>query len=166
VEELLSYAAVNASVTHDTPEGYVSSAAVALLSHHLFYRSASVEEAVAFARPYLEWIDLLNADHISKYALVDDPANERGVPCHGIYTVTGVLAALRDSTNASDVLRRSVLMGGDTDSTASIALGLYAINHPLDDLPPAIWDGLANGPYGREYVMEAGRKLGRAWKDG
>ena len=58
-----------------------------------------------------------------------------------------------------EILKEAVLLGGDTDSTASIALGINAIKYGLEDLPEFLMQDLTNHKYGREYLIELGNNL-------
>ena len=83
----------------------------------------------------------------------------RGIPCDGMRTVGGVLHILKNYDKPTDVLRQAVLLGGDTDSTASIALGIKMINHNIDELPEFLFKELVNHKYGRDYILDLGLNL-------
>jgi ADP-ribosylglycohydrolase len=83
-----------------------------------------------------------------------------GVPVDGMRTAGAVLYILaRFSDDPRQTLIESVLLGGDTDSTTAIALGIVAINQGLGNIPKVLIDGLENEGFGKDYLIELGEKL-------
>ena len=84
---------------------------------------------------------------------------KKGVPCNGVKTVAAVMHTLNHYNTATEILRESVLLGGDTDSVASLSLGLYAIKHSISDLPKQLFTNLNNEIEGKDYLLKLGNEL-------
>ncbi len=171
LEELLKYAKINAEVTHNTPEG-ISSAVITALASHKYYHGIGnsnqenifdfvIENGKGYLDAntiyYLRQIKEMN--ELNPEILFGKKDKELGVPCDGAKTVGAVLYLLNKHTSSKEILKEAVLLGGDTDSTASIALGINAIKYGLEDLPEFLMSDLTNHKYGREYLIELGNKL-------
>ncbi len=165
-ERVVNYATINASLTHNTPNGRASSVIVSLLSHYQLFerRIATVEEIM----PYIHNVDAETTSYIKKIAKMDvlDPEllfgqehKDKGVPCDGMRTAGAVFYLLSRFTEPKDILRESIRLGGDTDSVASISLGINFMHREVSDLPQSLYDELTNHAFGRDYLLELGEKL-------
>ena len=56
------------------------------------------------------------------------------------------------------VLRESILLGGDTDTTAAITLGA-ALIYPEEHLPFSLMTCLESDPFGKEFLVRLGNQL-------
>ena len=54
---------------------------------------------------------------------------------------------------------RSVNIGGDTDTTASMVGAIMGALHGVAFVPPRWADNLENGPYGRDYALQLAARL-------
>ena len=64
----------------------------------------------------------------------------------------------------TDILIRSVDLGGDTDTVAAIAMAPASVSAELvRDLPVALIDGLEDGPFGGAYLAELDSRLAIAF---
>jgi ADP-ribosyl-[dinitrogen reductase] hydrolase len=135
-----------ASVTHDTTEGIGAAKAVALMAHYLAYGLGPRENIGNFVGSFVslcqwqtEWSGWISVE---------------GLDCaHAVMTV------VRQATSYTDVLRRSVDFGGDVDTVAAVAMALASLTDLENDLSSTLYDGLENGPYGRDYLAEVDSKL-------
>jgi hypothetical protein len=60
----------------------------------------------------------------------------------------------------TEVLKRSIAFTGDVDTVATIALAAAShCNEVKKDLAPALIEGLENGPFGRDYIIDLDRQL-------
>jgi ADP-ribosyl-[dinitrogen reductase] hydrolase len=128
-----------ASVTHDSPEGRLSSEVVALMAHALLHHGLRIEALAAMvaAETGFELRGDWNAE----------------VAVDALQTLHAVHTALVAHRSKRELLRACVAFGGDTDSVAAIALGLASMSGEFtDDLPASLFDGLENGPYGRHWL--------------
>jgi ADP-ribosylglycohydrolase len=170
-DNLVQFAKLNASITHDTPRGIASSVTIALLSHYNYYerRLPKVDEIYSI----LHNIDSTTADNLRLVErltptssnlpelLFGDEWKLRGVPSEGMRTVLSVYYLLNNFSSPSDVLINAVRLGGDTDSVASISLGINLMNNSIEDLPAFLFNDLTNGKYGRDFLVSLGQKLSK-----
>lgn len=146
INNLMSIAELQARITHDTNEGVVSSQAVAVIGHYFLYHDAKKEDLKEI---------LFN---VTGEMFKDDKTDR--VPCDGIETIDGVLTVLKSSSSYKEILDKSVRLGGDTDSVASIALGLASLtNQYKKDLPEFLYNELENGEYGKTYIEKLDKEF-------
>ena len=147
VAEVLDYSAIQASITHDTPQGIQSAQAVALMAHFTYHQLGSLTDLPAF---------LLQSQNVTWNT------NWKGeVEINGIQTVEAVLTILSSApTSMRDILIRSVDFGGDVDTVASLALAIASNSTAVqNDLPVWLTDEIENGAYGRDYIQNIDQKL-------
>lgn len=142
LKDVLEMSALQASVTHDSPEGRMSAQAVSVAAHFMFYERGPrtdlgqyLEQFVpgyAWAEPWHDW------------------ASVEGIPC-----AHAAITAVREGEGLTDVLRRSVAVGGDVDTVAAIALFIASLSNEIDDnLPQSLFEGLEDGLYGKSYLLK------------
>jgi ADP-ribosylglycohydrolase len=140
VAQVLEYARIQAAITHNTPNGIAAAQAAALLPHYFLYRRGPQADLGRFVAAY-----------------VPGPWSHpwRGkVSAPGWMSVCAAITALQAATSLRDLLRRCCAFTGDVDTVAAIAMAAGACCPALvPDLPPALFDGLENGPYGRDYLQ-------------
>lgn len=156
-DDVMRVAEMQASITHNTNDGIKSSQVVALLSHYALYSNMSFDEICndvqlkVFGR----------ADYFGEEwqgRVVDRTA--RGGHDVGLNTVHAVMTLLKKSNGLLDVLRRTIIFGGDTDSVAAIAMGIASARFNGNDLPEFMESSLENGNnYGPAFLRELGKKL-------
>ena len=74
--------------------------------------------------------------------------------------VRAALGVLLDSKSLREVLIRSVALGGDTDTTAAVAMAPAAVSAELArDLPESLHAELEDGPYGLRFLASIDRRL-------
>lgn len=143
----IEFASLQASVTHDTPEGRASASAVAAMVHFLHYRLGKREA-----------LGLFLDDKVPGFSWAVDwtgPTSVRGVDC-----VRAAVTVIRHATSLVDVLRGAVALGGDTDTVAAIAMFAASVCAELpNDIPGSLYAGLEDGPFGRVYLEGVDRKL-------
>lgn len=135
-----------AAVTHESPEGRLSSEVVALMAHALRHRSACVGELAS----------MVAAD--TGFELRDDWHAE--VEVDALQTLHAVHTALAAHRSMRELLRACIAFGGDTDSVAAIAFGLASLSPEfVNDLPASLPEGLENGPFGRDWLIALDSRL-------
>ncbi len=145
-EELKEKAKIQASITHNTHEGIVSSQSVALIGHYFLYENINKHEIRD--KLLMEIKEIYRTDKTDRVA------------CDAIDTVDAVLTVLLKSNTFSEILINSIELGGDTDSVASIALGLASLSNQFtNDLPEFLYTDLENEKYGKDYILELDDKL-------
>jgi len=172
IDEVVEYAKINASLTHNTPKGIASSVAVALISHDIFYYNLHYEGSMDDIMPSLyakipkidpeswKYFDAVESMRVfNPKLLFGEQYKTKGVPCDGMRTAGAVLYLMSQSLYPEFILRNAVHLGGDTDSVASIALGLGLMHDSIDNLPEFLYKGLTNHKYGRDYLLSLGSRL-------
>lgn len=139
IEEVKERTRIQARVTHDTFQGVISSQAVSLMSHYFIYNIGNKEGLKSFIEKELEYLFIDNKTDRTK--------------CDGIDTVNAVLTVLKNNSTLSGIINDSVLLGGDTDSVASIAVGIASFSSEFeDDLPSFLFEYLENEKYGKDFL--------------
>jgi ADP-ribosylglycohydrolase len=171
---VIECATINAQLTHNTPKGIASSVAVALMSHIKFYENSryegSMDDVMSTLYSVIPKIDSESWEYFDAIAnnrdfnpklLFGEKHEDKGVPCDGMRTAGAVLYLMSryDFQFPSSILIDAVKLGGDTDSVASIALGIGLIHDSVDNLPDFLYNNLTNHLYGRDYLLFLGNKL-------
>lgn len=146
VSEVLHNAAVQAKITHDTPDGVAAAQASALMAHYVLYALGPKDRLGEFL-----------AEHVPGQWNV--PWEGKVGPKGWMSTRAAVTAVMR-CDSMSDLLKTCVAFTGDVDTVATIALGA-ASNSPevVQDLPQVLVDCLEDGSYGRRYIEGLDVKL-------
>jgi ADP-ribosylglycohydrolase len=78
----------------------------------------------------------------------------------GLECVAAALTAVVEHDSLTAILRHCILYGGDVDTVAAIAMAAASGSGEIaQDLPRHLIDGLENGTYGRDYLLELDKKL-------
>lgn len=168
VEKVVDYAFINGELTHNTKEAIASSVGVALSSHYMIYKNGDVSSLFNFIKPHIKNIDRNAYNYIEEIrklkeenplVLFGKDYVNTGIPCDGVRTLGAVLYVLNNYSKLPDILKQAILLGGDTDSVASISLGLASIRNDLDDLPEFLIKDLTNHKFGKDYLLDLGESL-------
>ncbi|MDI6737213.1 MAG: ADP-ribosylglycohydrolase family protein [Nanoarchaeota archaeon] len=165
LEDALGAAIQSAIVTHNTKKGLMSAMCIAAASHYFYYNKGEPKDLIGYCikacmgydsetDAYLKEVDKMQG--IDSNTLLK---GNTGVPCDAMITTGAVLYIASRFNELKQVMMESVLLGGDTDTTASIAMGLSAIRPGLDTLSLFMLNDLENGAYGRDYLIQLGEKL-------
>ncbi len=143
---MLEKARIQASVTHNTHEGVVASQAVALAVYYFANKIGKKEGLRDYL--YQQTNELFSINKTTRIA------------CDAIDTIDAVLTVLSQSSSLTEVLDKSVKLGGDTDSVASIACGIaFFSNEYAKNFPDFLERDIENGPYGKDYLVKLSEKL-------
>lgn len=153
-KQVLQFAKLQASLTHNTDIGIRSSQIVALSCNFFLHQG----------RPF-RFLPKFLKEHISLEGFTlewDGPVGSKGNQA-----VSAALTAIRDSflenEHLTGLLQRCVGYGGDTDTVATIALGIASCcGSPMfeNDLPDIlVWGLEPGGKYGKEYLEQLDYKL-------
>ena len=182
-EELINeYASINAKATHPNINAIISSQCIARATEYLLKRNGDRTSIISYCKNkvslneeyevYLNEVDLLESYDDMKDADFEvlcgsQPIQEpyflsgiKGVPSDSKYTTGSVLYVLKNSINAMDALRKSVRLGGDVDSVASISTGIMAGLYGLESIPKFMLDQVE----GMSYLKEIGEKFEEKYK--
>lgn len=150
--EVVRIAQMQSLVTHCSAEACMCSQLIAVISHYYYYRKHGGD----FSNKKLyDWLKENGMSAILDMCIQAFLDNDNApVPCDARITTGAVLHVLVNSKTTSQVLTRSVRLGGDTDSVASIASGIAALKDDVavDYQKPLISD-MENGAYGRDYLI-------------
>lgn len=147
MEDVLAIAEVSAAVTHNTSEGIASAQIVALMAHGFIHRKVAVSDIVDFA------LGVVSTLPVSRVW-------QDNVRCDAIETISAVVTLLPRYRSLQSLLLASVDLGGDTDSVASIALGLASLSGEyINDIHPALVDGLESGTFGKTFLVDLDAKI-------
>ncbi|MGO4773947.1 ADP-ribosylglycohydrolase family protein, partial [Lysobacter sp. 2RAB21] len=149
-DEVIQRATLQARITHDTPGGIDSAIAAALSTHYFIHEHGPKSELAAFiaARVPGPW----------------ELAWKGKVGAEGVDSVRAAITAVIAHSSMSDLLRACIAYTGDVDTVATIALAAGAhCTEIAQDLPASLYDGLENGPFGRDFLRDLDlRLMGRA----
>lgn len=144
VNELLEIATLQATVTHDTPEGRFSARAVALMAHYALYERGELSKIGAFCTKHLPQEDQ-RFGHIFMLGWNGGPVVDRAYHPVSITTVHAVAHLVMHETSLMRILERSIRFGGDTDSVAAIAWGIASPRYQHEALPEFMERDLEGG---------------------
>lgn len=143
--EVLEVAKIQASVTHNSYWGILSSQVIAVCAYALMNNRR--------IRHLPELIEFIFGDIGIDYNW------NKPVACDAKETLSAVMTVLTYGIDIGShmalLLENSVNMEGDVDSVASIVLGLASLDTDIrNDLPDFLHNDLENGTYGREYLKK------------
>ncbi len=146
IEQVIEAATIQAKLTHNSPNGINAAIAAALMSHYFLYRLGNKEELGSFLERYIP----------GSWSI---PWNQK-VSTLGWQCVQAAVTAIVRNDSLSDILQDCVAFTGDVDTVAAIALAAASCSQEVNlDLPLGLFEGLENGRYGRDYMIELDRKL-------
>lgn len=141
-----SFANLQGTVTHEG-SALKAAEAAALAAHYMLYKLGPRENLPTFITSRMQdmvWMEPWT----------------RKVGSPGMESTRAALTAVVQATSLRDLLIRCVAFTGDVDTVAAIAMGAaWAYEDLPNDLPDSLWEGLENGPYGREYLKKLDEHL-------
>jgi ADP-ribosylglycohydrolase len=175
------YAAVNANATHPNINAVLSSQCIARAAEYMLVKRGEPHyiidycfEKIAFHSEYTEYLKNVNKINgqrelgKAEHAILCGPqpivepyflSGIHGLPSDSKYTAGCVLFILKYSKDAMDALRKSIYMGGDVDSVASIATGIMAGKTGLGSLPPFMLENIEDKAYLEQIAGEFDQKI-------
>lgn len=145
IDEVREKSNLQASVTHNSPHGRASALAVALATHYFHHQIG----------PKKELYDWLNMSWLQDPLVIP-------VPCEGLDCARAAIHCVVNFTNLRDILWNCINLGGDTDTTAAIAMGIAVCCKEIkNNLPENLIKELENGDFGRDYLIDLDRRLMR-----
>jgi ADP-ribosyl-[dinitrogen reductase] hydrolase len=168
LKEVINYAIINAKITHNVPSAVASSVAIATAAHYFYYNLGEPIKVFDYVINACKEIDNESIEYFKKIKdmktfnpelLFGRDKIDFGVPVNGMRTAGAVLYLISRINDPTQILKEAILLGGDTDSTASLSLGIIAINQGIKNMPTFLFNDLENKGYGRDYLIELGEKL-------
>jgi ADP-ribosylglycohydrolase len=148
VDEVVARCTLQASVTHDTPEGISAACAAALSAHYFLHKRGPRQRLGRFL-----------AAAVPGPGGWDEPWEGR-VGAKGWMSVRAAVTAIQTHGSMAEILRACVAYTGDVDTVAAIAMGAASCAQDVDqDLPQALVDALEDGAYGRTYLRRLDERL-------
>jgi len=146
IGDIMTKCRIQAAVTHNSVDGMNAAMASSLLVHYCLYDLGPKAEAGRFIADYVEggWI----APYVG-------PVGEKGWQ-----SVRAAITALAESKSITEVLKRSIAFTGDVDTVATIAMAAASHCKEIEnDMPKVLWEGLENGTFGRDYLIDLDKQL-------
>jgi len=116
-EDVINYSYIQSSVTHATPDGCMSAAAVALASHYYYYDLGPKSKV---------------SEYLNSIAGFSVKRIDTKVACSAVETAHAAIWLSKSTDNLELAMKKSIDLGGDTDSVAAVACGLIAMRPGLD----------------------------------
>ncbi|BAY24747.1 ADP-ribosylation/crystallin J1 [Calothrix sp. NIES-2100] len=145
-QKVIEAATIQAAITHNTPDGINAAVAAALMSHYFIYRLGTKRKLGQFLEGYVsgEW----------------SKPWEGKVKSKGWMSVRAAITAVTRNHSMSELLRDGIAFTGDVDTVATIALAAGSCSEEIiQDIPMHLVNGLENGVYGRDYLIELDKQL-------
>src|SRR5947209_5779282 len=146
IGEVVEKCRVQATITHDTPDGINAALAAALMTHYFLYHLGPKQQLPVFLQGNVEgqWISPWFGKVLGK----------------GWMSVRAAITALVRNMRLTDLLKDCIAFTGDVDTVATIALAAASCSAEYEqDLPAGLLQGLENGAYGRDYLTALDRRL-------
>lgn len=151
ISMVVKYSAVQAALTHNTPDGINAAIASSLMTHYFLYDLGPKKDLGHFLERHVQgqWATPWVGQVTSK----------------GWMSVRAAITAIGRSNCLSELLKACVDFSGDVDTVATIALAAGSCCREIEhDLPAHLFDGLENGTWGRDYLCSLDAKLKASWK--
>lgn len=146
VEKVVEATRIQAAITHNTPDGINAAIAAALMSHYFIYKRGSKRDLGEFLE-----------DHVS--GSWSQPWQGK-VESKGWMSVRAAITAVMRNDSLSELLKDCIAFTGDVDTVAAIALAAASCCEEVSqDLPAHLFEGLENGTYGRDYIINLDKQL-------
>ena len=146
IEQVIEATTIQAAITHNTPDGINAAIAAALMSHYFIYQLGEKKELGQFLETHVsgEWSKPWQGEVRSK----------------GWMSVRAAITAVIRNDSLSELLKDCIAFTGDVDTVGAIALAAAACSNEItQDLPDHLIDGLENGTYGRDYIIQLDKQL-------
>jgi ADP-ribosyl-[dinitrogen reductase] hydrolase len=146
IAEVTEKCAIQAKLTHNTPDGIHAAVAAALLAHYFVYRLGPKAEVGYFLEQHApgQWSEPWKGEVRSK----------------GWMSVRAAVTALVRSDRLSVLLRNCVAFTGDVDTVAAIAMAAGAHSEEIvSDIPACLAKKLENRTFGRQYLLALDAQL-------
>lgn len=166
--EVIRNSILSAAITHGHPDAIAATVAVALIAHEKIYHNTSwdmvwnrIRDAVGEINPeIISYCDRCARLTVPDRTIILEEHAGYGVPFTESRIFLGSILALLlcFGDEPYRLLTESVLLGGDTDTVAAVALGESLITGKDN----RVWDlisGLEEGPYGKEFLIKTGDRL-------
>lgn len=151
-----------ASVTHHSKIGISSALIVAYSAHALYYKKVAFNFQSLMDYLKSKIGDLLYIDEEIRYPLplkAEEKIQSKGywAPCAAITDMFEEFA--KNSNGCLKQVRKLISRGGDTDTACAIMMSLLACAKDKLYVTKELYEGLENGGYGRDYLINIDNQL-------
>jgi len=175
------FSTINARATHPNINAIISSQCIARAADFLLIKKGNPKDLIPYCfekidlnseyEIYLKSVDSLgDYENLKKDDFqilcgkqpIETPyflPGINGVPSDSKFTAGSVLYVLKNSKNTFDALKKSVNLGGDVDSVASISTGIAAGRFGLNSLPKFMLEKVEGKEYFKRLAGEFERGL-------
>lgn len=144
--DVVTFATLQAQITHNTRLGISSSCAVALAAYYGLHAQGTLAELK----------DFLESEGFGEW----DFNWQKRVSLNAYDTVSAAFSCLVKYNSMSSLLKACIELGGDTDSVASIAIGLATcFSEYKNDLPNHLSEMLKEDKYGILFLRNLDKDL-------
>ncbi|MGD1699579.1 ADP-ribosylglycohydrolase family protein [Dapis sp. BLCC M229] len=147
IKEVKQKATIQATITHNTPDGVDAAIASALMSHYCIYNLGKKSQLGKFIQTHVPgkpW---------------SEPWDKK-VGSKGWMSVRAAITAVQRNDTMSSLLMDCINFTGDVDTVATIALAAGSCSQEMvQDLPENLKLLLENGNYGRDYLIVLAQQL-------
>ncbi len=180
-KKINEFAKINANATHPNINAIISSQCIARATEFLLIKKGDAKNIIQYCKNHVslneEYETYFNEiEKLGSYENLTDSDFEvlcgtqpilkpyflsgiKGVPSDSKFTTGSVLYILKNSKNAFDALQKSIWMGGDVDSLASITTGIVAGRYGLESLPKFMLENVEGVPYLKQIAKAFEKKL-------
>lgn len=144
------------AASHASPKAIDSSCMISLSAHYLYHRLGPKADLVS-------WL----SERLGRYrvASVMQSWTKSPVQCDAAQTAAASIKCVVASDSMAQILKGAIAFGGDTDSTASVSIGLASLSEEItNDLPNHLYDNHKNEEFGINYLSELDKKLFNKFK--
>lgn len=164
-----NFAKINANATHPNINAIISSQCIAQATNYLIVKKGEAKNVIQYCKSQVELNDeyenyFNQIEELGSYENLTNSDFEilcgrqpipppyflsgiKGVPSDSKFTTGSVLYILKNSKDAFDALQKSIWLGGDVDSLASITTGIMAGRNGLESLPKFMLENVEGVPY-------------------
>lgn len=145
-KQVIAVSEIQSRITHNTALAIAAAAASALMTHYFVYDLGPKKDLFKYI-----------AGTVTKPAGMPswgDPFDEP-VGHYGWQSVKGAMTAVTESSTLDELLVRCVSFTGDVDTVATIAMAAASWSKEYDRrIRSNLVNGLENGPFGRDYIID------------
>lgn len=146
IPQIFELSELQASLTHNTPDGIKAATVAALMTHYFLYELGARKDLP----------DFLNSHIPGPWA----QRRSRKVGPKGMDSVHAAVRAVVMHDNLADILIQSISFGGDVDTVATMALGAASCSPSIENnIPQHLKDGLEDGTWGQEYLLDLDARI-------
>ncbi len=145
IDTMLEWCEIQARVTHNTDAGVAAAQAASLMTHYLLYGLGPKAKVAEFVEAHIGGAKF-NHDFREPW---DSKVGEQGLE-----SVHAAIQTVQTSNSITEIMKKCVDYGGDTDTVAAIACGAASVCEEIKpDTPEHLILTLENGPYGKDYLV-------------